>query len=136
MINSRDIKELTPEMQVLCKAFIEACRKEGIDIIITSTYRDFESQDALYAQGRTKPGKKVTNAKAGYSMHNFRLAFDFLPLTNGKADWENTALFMKCGKIGQSVGLEWGGAWATFKDLPHMQLPGQSLEKLRMKNAK
>lgn len=133
MQNNRNISDLTPEMQKLCKAFIEACKKEGVDIIITSTYRDFESQDALYAQGRTTTGSKVTNAKAGYSMHNFRLAFDFLPLTNGKADWNNTALFMKCGKIGESVGLEWGGSWKSFTDLPHMQMPGQSLERLRMK---
>lgn len=133
MINSRKIEDLTPEMQVLCKAFIEACKKEGIDIIITSTYRDFESQDALYAQGRTKPGNKVTNARGGFSFHNFRVAFDICIVVNGKADWNNTALYNKVGQIGKAVGLEWAGDWSSFKELVHFQLPGQTLKKLRFK---
>ena len=70
MINSRKIEDLHPYVAKLCRAFVAACKKDGIDILITSTWRDNESQNALYAQGRTKPGKKVTNAKAGQSFHN------------------------------------------------------------------
>lgn len=135
MINSRSISELTPEMQVLCKAFIAECKKQGIDVLITSTYRDFESQDALYAQGRTKPGNRVTNAKAGYSMHNFRLAFDFVPIINGKACWDDMNLIGKCGQIGESVGLEWSARWQSFPEKLHFQLPGQNLERLRKQHA-
>ncbi|NDB70468.1 MAG: peptidase M15, partial [Methylocystaceae bacterium] len=84
MINSRKIEDLHPYVAKLCRAFVAACKKEGIDILITSTWRDNEAQNALYAQGRTKPGKKVTNAKAGSSFHNYKLAFDFVPIVNGK----------------------------------------------------
>lgn len=133
MINSRRIEDLTPEMQVLCKKFIEECKTQGIDIIITSTYRDFESQDALYAQGRTKPGIKVTNAKGGFSFHNFRVAFDICIVVNGKADWSNTALYNKVGQIGKAVGLDWAGDWVSFKELVHFQLPGLTIKKLRYK---
>lgn len=135
MINSRKIEDLTPEMKDKCYLFIQKCKEAGITVIVTSTYRDFEYQNDLYAQGRTKPGKKVTNAKAGYSMHNFRLAFDFVPIIKGKAQWEDMALWQRCGKIAVECGLDWGGYWTSFKDMPHCQEPGQSLEELRRKYA-
>ena len=88
MINSRDVHDLLPRVQAKCTAFIAACKAEGVDVLITSTYRDNESQNALYAQGRTAPGKIITNAAAGKSFHNYRVAFDFVPLVNGKAIWD------------------------------------------------
>ena len=113
MINSRDIQELHPTVANMASKFISAFKTAGIDILITSTYRDAESQNALYAQGRTKPGAKVTNAKAGQSWHNYRLAFDIVPLRNGKPVWgtkgDDLKLWQKIGAIGKSVGLEWAG---------------------------
>lgn len=121
MINSRDIKELHPIVSKMCLSFIDKCKSEGIDVIITSTYRDFESQQSLYNQGRTTPGKKVTNAKPGQSFHNFRVAFDFVPIVNGKAQWNDLSLFKRCGEIAKSCGLEWAGEWKTFKEFAHCQ---------------
>jgi peptidoglycan L-alanyl-D-glutamate endopeptidase CwlK len=121
MINSRDPNALHPKVKELCVDFIEKCKHEGIDVIITSTYRDAESQNALYAQGRTTPGKIVTNAKAGDSFHNWKVAFDFCPIVNGKAQWNDGELFERCGKIGESLGLEWAGRWVKFKELAHFQ---------------
>jgi peptidoglycan L-alanyl-D-glutamate endopeptidase CwlK len=102
------LKDLHPKVAALCSTFIEKCGEEGIDVLITSTYRDAESQNALYAQGRTTPGKKVTNAKAGQSWHNWYCAFDFVPIVNGKAQWNDLVTFERCGKITESVGFEWG----------------------------
>ena len=128
MINSRDLKDLHPQVQTKARAMLELCKAQGIDIIITSTYRDHDSQNALYAQGRTKPGSKVTNAKAGQSWHNWRLAFDVVPLRNGKPVWSTTGddgeLWQRIGQIGKSCGLEWAGDWKTFKELPHFQYTG------------
>jgi len=124
MINSRDINDLTPETAELCRQFVSKCKDQHIDVIITSTYRDAESQDSLYAQGRTKPGNKVTNAKAGQSFHNFKVAFDFCPIVGGKAQWNDAATFTKCGEIAESLGLEWAGRWLRFKELAHCQLTG------------
>lgn len=121
MINSRKIEDLHPKVAEMCRAFIKKCDEQGIDILITSTYRDAESQNALYAQGRTKPGAIVTNAKAGQSFHNWRVAFDFVPLLYGKPAWNDTALFTKCGELAESVGLEWAGRWTKFRELPHCQ---------------
>lgn len=124
MVNSRNINDLKPKVAAMCSEFINRCKDAGIDVIITSTYRDAESQNALYAQGRTLPGKKVTNAKAGQSFHNWRVAFDFVPVVNGKAIWNDDDLFIRCGEIGEAIGLEWAGRWVKFKEYPHMQYTG------------
>lgn len=121
MIDSRKIEDLHPKVQVLCKQFIAKCQEAGIKVIITSTYRDFEAQNALYAKGRTKPGKRVTNAKAGQSFHNYRVAFDFVPMVDGKCAWNDNLLFIKCGKIGVDLGLTWGGNFKSIKDMPHFE---------------
>jgi peptidoglycan L-alanyl-D-glutamate endopeptidase CwlK len=124
MINSRKLTDLHPKVADKAQRFISECQRHGIEILITSTYRDAESQNALYAIGRTKPGKRVTNAKAGQSFHNWRVAFDFVPLVHGKAAWNDTELFKKCGEIGESVGLDWAGRWQKFKEMAHMQYTG------------
>lgn len=121
MISSRKITDLHPKVAVMATEFIQRCAAIGIDVLITSTYRDNESQDALYAQGRTMKGNKVTNAKGGQSWHNYKLAFDFCPIVNGKPDWNNLDSFTKCGEIAESIGLEWAGRWKSFKELAHCQ---------------
>ena len=124
MINSRSLTDLLPAARIRAVRFINLCASEGIDILITSTYRDAESQAALYAQGRSMPGRIVTNAQAGQSFHNWKVAFDFVPLVNGKCDWQDTALFTRCGELGESVGLEWAGRWESFKEPAHLQYTG------------
>ena len=124
MLNSRNLNDLAPLVKAKAEAFIKACAAQGIDVLITSTYRDAESQAALYAQGRTAPGPKVTNAKPGQSWHNWRCAFDFVPLVNGKAQWNDAALFKRCGEIAEGVGLEWAWRWKTFTEMAHCQYTG------------
>jgi peptidoglycan L-alanyl-D-glutamate endopeptidase CwlK len=99
------------------------------------TLRTFKEQDDLYALGRTKPGKIVTNAKGGQSYHNYGLAFDIVLLVdrdkNGtfeSASWETNVDFDGDGKadwkeivtIVKQYGWEWGGDW-KFIDMPHFQ---------------
>jgi peptidoglycan L-alanyl-D-glutamate endopeptidase CwlK len=99
------------------------------------TLRTFKEQDGLYALGRTKPGKIVTNAKGGQSYHNYGLAFDIVLLVdrdkNGtfeSASWETNVDFDGDGKsdwrevvaIAKQYGWEWGGDW-KFTDMPHFQ---------------
>ena len=124
MINSRSLDDLAPPAKQRALAFIAAASAKGIDLLVTSTYRDSESQDALYAQGRTTPGNIVTRAKAGQSWHNWRCALDVVPLVNGKAIWDDQAMWKQVGEIGKSCGLEWAGDWKTFKEYPHFQYTG------------
>ena len=134
MFSSRQLSDLHPHVQEQCRQFIEACAKKGIEVIITSTLRDNEAQAALYSQGRSRPGPKVTNARPGSSAHNYGLAFDFCPIVNGKADWQNNDTFHQCGTIAESLGLEWAGRWGYFAELAHCQnLLGVSLNEWRDK---
>ena len=93
------------------------------------TLRTFAEQNALYAQGRTSPGSKVTNAKGGSSYHNYGLAIDIVLIVDGKtASWDMKTDFDKDGKsdwqevvtIFKQYGWEWGGDWKFF-DGPHFQ---------------
>lgn len=125
MINSRALSDLHPIVEAKARAMIDKCKQEKIDIIVTSTYRDNQAQNALYAQGRTTAGNIVTNARAGESVHNYKLAFDIVPMRAGKPVWGTSGtdgeIWQKVGKIGKSCGLEWAGDWKTFKEYPHFQ---------------
>ena len=125
MIASRSIDDLLPVVKEKVKKFVALCKGDGIELLVTSTYRDHESQNALYAQGRTEPGRVVTNAKGGQSFHNYRCAVDVVPLVNGKPDWDGThPIWAKIGNYGKLAGLEWAGEWTRFKELAHFQYTG------------
>lgn len=123
MIDSRKITDLHPCLQRGAKELIRRMAAYGYPMGISSTYRDNESQNALYAQGRTKPGSIVTNAKGGQSIHNYRLAFDIFLNIRGQ-EYSNSAFFDLAGKIWTEMGGEWGGNWKSFVDRPHMQFTG------------
>ena len=121
---SRLLSDLDPRVYAQAVAILAAWSKAGHDVIVTCTYRSNDEQDALYAQGRTKPGPIVTHARAGESLHNSRLALDFAPLTGGKVDWENTEKFEELGRLAMATDprVMWGGLWQPAKrDMPHIE---------------
>lgn len=130
---SRNISDLHPELQEKITELKKLCKKNGITIGISECLRTVAEQDALYAQGRTKKGPIVTNAKGSSysSMHQWGVAFDFYLIMDVDGDGSTsddafnnaTHLFDKVGKLGVSIGLEWGGNWKSICDTPHFQLP-------------
>ena len=132
MYMARDIKQLHPKLQEIIPKLIEKCEKQGISIKIGECLRTVKEQDELYAQGRTKPGSIVTNAKGSNysSMHQWGIAFDFyldmdIDKDGKKSDdaFNNSKkTFQKVGAIGKNLGLEWGGDWRSIVDMPHFQL--------------
>ena len=136
MLNSRSLDDLIPQAKERVEHFLSLCKDEGIDLLVTSTYRDNESQQALYEQGRTTAGKVVTNAKAGDSWHNWRCAVDVVPMVNGKPNWDGLhPIWNRIGELGEQAGLEWAGRWRTFKELAHFQYTG-GLTLTDLKNGK
>ncbi len=122
---SRKISDLLPTVATAATAAMAECKAAGMDILITCTWRSGEEQDQLYAQGRTKPGKKVTNAKAGQSFHQWRVALDIVPMIGGKPEWSGThPHWQAAAKIFIKHGFEWAGAWKRFRELPHFQMTG------------
>ena len=102
---------------------------------ITHGLRTIAEQNELYAIGRTKPGKKVTNAKGGQSVHNYGFAVDICLIIDGKEaswdvkkDWDGdkVADWDEVVKIFAKYGWSWGGSWRNFKDMPHFEKIGRN----------
>ncbi|WP_069999642.1 M15 family metallopeptidase [Cellulosilyticum sp. I15G10I2] len=117
----KDLDELHPKVKELALKLLEECKKAKLNIGISEAYRTIERQDYLYAQGRTRPGSIVTYARGSSmsSYHQWGLAFDVY--NNVIGDAYNVTILNKVGTIGQKLGLEWGGNWASFKDRSHFQ---------------
>jgi peptidoglycan L-alanyl-D-glutamate endopeptidase CwlK len=124
---SRSLDDLHPVFQPYARAFKAACEVAGLDVLIYCTRRSNAEQAELYAQGRTVPGKRVTNAKPGSSAHNFGLALDGVPLFHGKPMWSTAGagadLWRQYGELALSAGCEWAGNWTRFREFPHVQMP-------------
>ena len=116
---SRDSLQLIPEMWPLFLDFRNGMLAAGVDFIVTCTYRTQDEQDALFEQGRTKPGPIVTWTRK--SRHTERKAFDIAIVKDGKIAW-NPEEYLKAGEIGIKAGLQWGGNFARNKDYPHFEL--------------
>lgn len=116
-----NIATLLPNVRPYARALILRARERGIVARVIGGTRTYAEQDALFAQGRTKPGTIVTKARGGSSNHNFGIAFDIGIFKNG--DYlEESPLYKVCGALGQDLGLEWGGSWHSIVDEPHFQL--------------
>ncbi|MCC6347894.1 MAG: M15 family metallopeptidase [Nitrospirales bacterium] len=118
---------MIPSMQVLAKEFAVRMASAGIPFMFTCTYRSSEEQSALYAQGRINPGRIVTWTLK--SKHCEGKAFDIAILKDGKPTWDVKVSvdgdtipdYEEAGKIGEALGLVWGGRWKT-PDCPHFQV--------------
>lgn len=119
--SEKAIATLLPEVQPLARALVQKAASVGITIKIISGLRTYAEQNALYAKGRTEPGPKVTNAKGGYSNHNFGIAFD-IGVFEGNKYLPDSPKYKAVGALGVDLGLEWGGNWKTIVDQPHYQL--------------
>lgn len=84
-----------------------------------SGLRSMEEQEAIYAQGRTKPGKVVSQAQAGDSAHNYGCAVDLTIFNKeGEPCWDHDR-WQELVHVCKLCGLTWGG---EFGDRPHVQL--------------
>lgn len=118
-----DRTKLHPWLDYKLTVLLKKCAKKKIYLIITEGFRTKEHQDELYAQGRTKPGKIVTNSKGSNyaSQHMWGIAFDIA--IKYKKDLYDPATIKKVAKIAKGIGLGWGGDWKSIVDTPHFYLP-------------
>lgn len=123
---SRKIEDLheifQPMVRELLKQGQDAILSTGYTFFITDGFRSFDEQTTLYNQGRTTPGKIVTNAKAGQSAHNYGLAVDCAFQKNGSLSYD-PSLYAPVYKIARTLGFELGADWTGFSDKPHFEHP-------------
>lgn len=106
------IDTLVPAFQKRVRGWCTEMVNSKIPPLIYCGRRTMEEQAALYAIGRTSPGKIVTKARPGESYHNHGLAFDWVPLKSAPkdptmlvVDWGDETAFRLGEHIGQSFEL-------------------------------
>jgi peptidoglycan L-alanyl-D-glutamate endopeptidase CwlK len=133
------VQLLHPAISAEVKQLVEKVESNWpptIAVRIVQGLRTFDEQNALYAQGRTKPGPRVTNSKAGQSYHQYGLAIDFSILydkdgngsfetlswdtvkdmdRDGESDW------MEVVDVFEEAGYTWGGRFQSIPDAPHFE---------------
>jgi peptidoglycan L-alanyl-D-glutamate endopeptidase CwlK len=134
-ITKRKLAELLPRTRDKVTAWLAACKAAGLpQLYIYEAHRTPQRQAELYAQGRTKKGRKVTNAGPWQSMHQYRLAIDFVPLKAHakapgmyEASWGDSKNYAKAQAIAKKHGLR-HLSWETphledadFRDWRHAQ---------------
>lgn len=116
------LASVDPRLQRLFNAVIE-----HYDCKVIFGMRTQEEQQALYAQGRTTPGKIVTHMDGvkRRSRHQDGLAVDVVPYP---IDWKdlrrfnNFGWFVKGMAAAMDIEITWGGDWKQFKDYPHFEV--------------
>ena len=103
------IATLHPNLREKARELVRKAATSGITIKLISGLRTYDEQNSLYAQGRSSSGKVVTNARGGYSNHNFGVAFDVGVFVHGAYIDESPA-YKTVGQLGKNLGFEWAFA--------------------------
>lgn len=134
VLDERSEKRLEGVNPTLVSIVRRAAKRLPFSLFVVEGLRTRERQAELYAQGRTKPGKKVT-----WTLHSKHLegkAVDLAPLINGAIDWADLSKFDAIAKAMQDaakevgVDVRWGGDWDMDgqprergeSDSPHFEL--------------
>ena len=124
----RNLVDVHPDLCAKTRSIVDTLVSEGHHPIITQGVRTTAQQQALHAQGRTKPGKVVTNADGVVKrskhqiVNGFGRAVDFAWVVDGAVTWDGP--WERLGELAREHGLKWGGDW-KFPDRPHVELPNE-----------
>ena len=121
--SQKSLEKLNGVHPDLVRVIKRALELSPVDFSITQGVRTQAEQNALYEQGRTKPGPIVTWTKK--SKHIEGLAVDVVP---HPVDWDDLNKFkqianaVKLAACELGVNIIWGGDWIKNKDYPHFEL--------------
>jgi peptidoglycan L-alanyl-D-glutamate endopeptidase CwlK len=113
--NLKAINTLAPNTKQAALKWLDYCKKNNIEVLVTEGLRDIETQKLNVKAGKSQTLK---------SYHLVGQAFDFVPvITKGNIDYQSYKKepWTKAIDYAKSIGFEWGGDWKTFIDLPHLQ---------------
>jgi hypothetical protein len=104
------------------------CRARGHDYYLVSLFRDPREQEEKFAQGRFgNPGKIITKARGGFSLHNYGIGADHaedkdLQKPGLQPEWADPTTYAVLKAEGESVGLQVGVPSVPGGDPGHVQL--------------
>ncbi|MDR7270646.1 hypothetical protein J2X20_003304 [Pelomonas saccharophila] len=120
-VKDRDLARLHPAMRAKVEELLQLFAQQSLPFRVFEAYRSPERQNWLYEQGRTRPGGKVTNARAWESFHQYGLAVDFVLFENGQWSWDDSGPraghWRKLRELIDQVGLH-SLSW----EVPHAEL--------------
>lgn len=138
-LNSTSEKRLVGVDPRLVAVVRRAVEKLPFNVLVVEGLRSLERQKDLYAQGRTKPGRKVTwtmNSNHLKQANGFGAAVDLAPLNGAQIDWNDLkkfdaiakAMFEAAEELG--IRIRWGADWDQDgnprergeSDSPHFEL--------------
>lgn len=157
---SRSLNDLTPDTKIKALEFLRLTSDADLQVLIYCTHRDAWEQARLYRQSRTrkeidqkrdfliKNGYRVladileavgpqagalphvTWAGPGESFHQFRQAFDAVPVIDGKCIWiDDHPSWLTFAAGANQAGLDWSGYWPKAKrEYFHCQIPTAARE--------
>lgn len=142
-INEQRGATLLPDLWDELSQALASVEEEGWEPMIVTAYRSMDEQAALYAQGReeidtvnglrekagmddiseTENERKVTKAKPGSSLHNFKRAADIVNYPDGASEpeWDNSNFFKALFSHLEPLGWKWGGNFKSFADVDHFE---------------
>jgi hypothetical protein len=113
---------LDPVFKPLAFALLARLTEARIAVCIVNTRRTQAEQDAAVARG-------VSWTR--HSKHQDGLAIDLAPYAtwalhgDDKVQWDvYDPVWLAMGKIGEELGLKWGGRWQTTPDYGHFEYAG------------
>lgn len=135
--NQAALSGVHPELRRRVENLIADMAGQGYPLLVVCGIRTWEEQDALYRQV-----PKVTNARGGWSMHNFGLAVDIVPddveVAGLQPDWRKDKLdaWEPLLRTASKYQLAEGALWRSMVDLPHFylyELPANPTDFMRAK---
>ncbi|MDB5344275.1 MAG: ycdD [Schlesneria sp.] len=130
--NAVTLNGVHPSLRYKLIQLLDLLRLNGEDVLLYEGFRTIDQQNADWQVGRDIDGRvigtTITDAKGGYSFHNYGLAVDFAPVgplgvplsKRNMLEWSAKARYEAIARLAQTLGLEWGGTWPK-PDKPHLQ---------------
>lgn len=98
-------------------AYLESLPGAPYSLRLTSTRRTRAEQAALYRAGRSQ----LSGDPGSESYHQKGRAWDVVLVRDGQAVWDDVPEYHQLGRIGEGLGLRWGGRWRSFQDVYHFE---------------
>ena len=117
-----------PDLQIAVPKIVAALAALGFEMRVTNGLRTLAEQQALFALGRTQPGRIVTRADGVRHPSNhqakpdgFGHAVDMTFWVDGAPSWADDLPWRLYGEMAKALGLKWGGDWGV-PDKPHIEM--------------